>query len=119
MLEFDILSSATEAKTTTNVFSTDNPIYTPGEVGSHVPPHTNTGSTEHDFDNPLYDVEEGPTNEYSSPWGTHNYTITKQPTYANRQPGTLPPGVGEHYEMMPTANGADPTDHYEFEVNQL
>jgi len=270
--------SATEIKTAAGVMSTDNPTYTPGEVGSHVPPHksqTSTGgSAEHDFDNPLYDVEKGPTNEYSAPWGVHShiptskppvkaveenkphqydytvkegaaptavydyaetpamqtqpekvqlptydyadnptrlppnvdpvpdvdgqqptydyaetpatqsklekeqlpmydyadspatkgvllqhmydyaesstghpsgspqlvydyaespvahvntnggfpvheydYAVTKQPTYTNREPGTLPPRVGEHYEMMPTENGAAPTDHYEFGPN--
>jgi len=63
--------------------STDNPTYNPGEVGSHVPPHksqTSTdGSAEHDFDNPLYDVEKGPTNEYSAPWGVHSHIPTSKP----------------------------------------
>ena len=159
--------------------STDNPTYTAAEIGFHVPSHmsqTNTGSTEHNFRNPLYDIEDGPTNEYCAPWGTHSHTalskpphvknygdtpttptrpekiqlsmfnhadnpgvydnavspvahagtnsgfpvhrydyaITKQPTYVNQEPGTLPPGVEEHYEMMMPRDGAS---HYEFGPN--
>ena len=69
----------------------------------------------------VYDYAESPVAHVSTNGGfpvhEYDYAATKQPTYTNREPGTLPPGVGEHYEMMPTANGAAPTDHYEFGPN--
>ena len=42
----------------------------------------------------------------------YDYAATNQPSYANREPGVLPPGAGEHYEMMPE-NKVDPADHYD------
>ena len=48
----------------------------------------------------------------NAPVHEYDYAATNQPSYANREPGVLPPGAGEHYEMMPE-NKVDPTDHYD------
>ena len=47
-----------------------------------------------------------------APVHEYDYAATNQPSYANREAGVLPPGAGEHYEMMPESK-VDPTDHYD------
>ena len=60
----------------------NNPTYA-GDMGSHAPPpeKTNTASsTEHDFDNPLYNTKdlESSWNDYSKPWGTKSHGPTSK-----------------------------------------
>ena len=47
----------------------------------------------------------------NAPVHEYDYAATNQPSYANREPSVLSPGVGEHYEMMP--DKVDPADHYD------
>ena len=47
----------------------------------------------------------------SAPVHEYDYAATNQPSYANREPSALSPGVGEHYEMMPEK--VDPAYHYD------
>ena len=48
----------------------------------------------------------------NAPVHEYDYAATGQPSYANREPSVLPPGAGEHYEMMPESK-VDPMDHYD------